>query len=216
MAANLGFPLRASPDAPRTFAPSEVWRELVPPPPTASTAPFVPEPAITSEEYEHILGILRRHTADALERSPKAFAHMEEEHLRDQFLVQRTGHYEGQATGETFNAEGKTDILVRSGDRNVFIAECKVWRGSSEFTKAIDQLLGHLTWRDTKSGLVIFNRQKNFTAVLEKIPPAFRGYAGFRREVQIPEESSFRFIVASPNDPAREVTVTVLAFDVPK
>jgi len=43
-----------------------------------------------------------------LERSPKAFAHMEEEHLRDQFLVQLNGHYEGQATGETFNAEGKT------------------------------------------------------------------------------------------------------------
>ncbi len=36
-------------------------------------------------------------------------------------------HYRGQATGETFNKSGKTDILVRDGDRNVFVAECKWW-----------------------------------------------------------------------------------------
>jgi hypothetical protein len=214
MAANLGFPLRARPDAPRTFAAPEVRRKLVPLPP-ASTAPFVPEPAITSEQYEHVLGVLRS-TSHVLERSPNAFAHMEEEHLRDQFLVPLNAQYEGQATGETFNAQGRTDILVRSGDRNVFIAECKFWRGPAEFTKAIDQLLGYLTWRDTKTALLIFNRQKNFSSVLEKIPPAFRGHDAFRREVEIAEESSFRFIAASPNDPAREVTVTVLAFDVPK
>ena len=213
MVANLGFPLRARPDATRTFAPPEVRRKLVPPPP-ASGAPFVPEPALTAEQYDHILGVLRS-TAHVLERSPKAFGHMEEEHLRHQFLVQLNGHYEGQATGETFNAEGKTDILVRSGDRNVFIAECKVWRGPAELTKAIDQLLGYLTWRDTKSALLVFNRQKNFSAVLEKIPPTFRAHPCFRREVQVPEESSFRFIAASPNDPAREITVTILAFDVP-
>jgi hypothetical protein len=213
MVANLGFPLRARPGEARTFAPSEVRRKLVPPP-AASNAPFVPEAALSPEQYEHILGVLRS-TAHVLERSPKTFAHMEEEDLRCQFLVQLNGHYEGQATGETFNAEGKTDILVRSGDRNVFIAECKVWRGPAEFTKAIDQLLGYLTWRDTKAALLVFNRQKNFTAVLEKIPPAFRAHSYFRREVQIAEESSFRFIAASPSDPAREIMVTVLAFDVP-
>jgi hypothetical protein len=141
---------------------------------------------------------------------------MEEEHLRDQFLVPLNAHYEGQATGETFNAQGKTDILVRSGDRNVFIAECKFWRGPAEFAKAIDQLLGYLTWRDTKTALLVFNRHKNFSAVLEKIPPTFREHSAFRREVQVRDESSFRFIAASPGDPNREVTVTVLAFDVPK
>jgi hypothetical protein len=38
-----------------------------------------------------------------LERSPSAFAGMGEEHLRDHFLVQLNGHFEGNATGETFN-----------------------------------------------------------------------------------------------------------------
>jgi len=32
---------------------------------------------------------------------------------------------QGKATGETFNRARKTDILLREGDRNVFIAECK-------------------------------------------------------------------------------------------
>ena len=46
-----------------------------------------------------------------MERSPSAFATADEETLRQHFLVQLNGHFEGQATGETFNAAGKTDIL---------------------------------------------------------------------------------------------------------
>jgi hypothetical protein len=39
---------------------------------------------------------------------------MREEDLRQHFLVQLNGQYEGQATGETFNFQGKTDILIRA------------------------------------------------------------------------------------------------------
>src|SRR5262249_55009856 len=78
-------------------------------------------------------------------------------------------HYEGSATGETFNAAGKTDILVREGNRNLFIGECKIWHGSNKFAEAIDQLLGYLTWRDTKSALIVFSRNKHFTSVIESI-----------------------------------------------
>jgi len=44
-------------------------------------------------------------------------------------------HYEGGATGETFNAAGKTDILIRVEDRNVFIGECKWWSGAAGFPR---------------------------------------------------------------------------------
>ena len=40
---------------------------------------------------------------------------------------------EGQATGETFNAAGKTDILLRIDGKNVFIGECKFWKGPKAF-----------------------------------------------------------------------------------
>src|SRR5260370_4966399 len=54
---------------------------------------------------------------------------MGEEDLRTHFLVQLNGVYEGQATGETFNFEGKTDILIRADGGNIFIAERKFWSG---------------------------------------------------------------------------------------
>src|SRR5215211_2947366 len=50
---------------------------------------------------------------------------------RDNLVVMLNSHYEGQATGETFNRSGKTDNLVRVEDRNVFIGECKWWPGAS-------------------------------------------------------------------------------------
>jgi hypothetical protein len=49
-----------------------------------------------------------------MEQSPHAFATMHEEDLRTYFLVQLNAQYEGQATGETFNFQGKTDILIHT------------------------------------------------------------------------------------------------------
>jgi hypothetical protein len=75
-----------------------------------------------------------------MERSPSAFTMIDEEDLRQHFLVQLNGHYKGQATGETFNYQGKTDILVRAGGKNIFVAECKYWRGEKSYADTIDQI----------------------------------------------------------------------------
>ena len=47
------------------------------------------------------------------------------------------------------------------------MAECKIWKGQKNFTAAIEQLLGYLTWRDSKTALLIFSRNKNFKEVLQ-------------------------------------------------
>jgi len=108
------------------------------------------------EEYENILSIMRN-MVRVMEQSPKAFENMGEEDLRTQFLVQLNAQYEGRATGETFNFQGKTDILIRADEGgNVFIAECKFWSGEKQFLETIDQLLSYLTWRDTKTAILIF------------------------------------------------------------
>jgi hypothetical protein len=60
--------------------------------------------------------------------------------LRQVLLVALKPSYPGQVTAETFNFTGKTDILVRHDDRNIFIAECKIWSGAKGFAEAIDQL----------------------------------------------------------------------------
>ncbi|MBX8785546.1 hypothetical protein HBA94_17455, partial [Ochrobactrum sp. GRS2] len=75
-------------------------------------ANYKPEPVLAENDYQHILKIIQDMTL-VMERSPSSFATMQEEDIRQHFLVQLNGHYDGKATGETFNAEGKTDILVR-------------------------------------------------------------------------------------------------------
>ena len=61
--------------------------------------------------------------AKTMERSPRPYEMMEEEAIRDNILAFLNGHYDGLATGETFNVSGKTDILVRSPGKKIFAAE---------------------------------------------------------------------------------------------
>lgn len=211
---SLGFPLRRSSNAPTTFTTPTVKRRVVPRLPPVSAQPFRPEPALDMDEYEHILGVITSMVL-VIERSPQHFAGIREEALRSHFLVQLNGQYEGQATGETFNYEGKTDILIRDGDRNVFIAECKFWSGPSGMSKSIDQLLGYTCWRDTKTALLIFNRNKNMTKVLQKMHDSLESHPNFKSWLDYPSETGFRCVFTHRDDPNREITLTTLIFDVP-
>jgi len=138
-AASLGIPLKARPGAAATYAVPTVRRKVVPTLPVASSVPYIPEPALDDALYDHILKVLHDMTM-VMERSPSAFATMGEEDLRNHFLMALNAQFEGAATGETFNLSGKTDILLRYENRNIFIAECKFWEGISSFEKALDQL----------------------------------------------------------------------------
>ena len=81
---------------------------------------------MVSEDYESILNIIK-HLSLVIERSPHTFIEMQEVDIRTIILVLLNAFYEGTATGETFNGSGKTDILLRHEDKNLFIAECKFW-----------------------------------------------------------------------------------------
>ena len=150
-----------------------------------------------------------------MECSPGAFGTLGEEDLRSHFLVQLNGHYEGDATAETFNFGGKTDILIRVEGRPIFIAECKLWDGPKKLIDAVDQLLGYVSWRDTKTALFVFNRRRDFTKVLGKIDAAVREHPNFLRAVEYASESGFRYALHHGDDRERELILTVLAFEVP-
>ena len=190
-------------------------RKITPKLPSASSVPYKPEPTLDEPDYEHILEVIEN-MAQVMERSPSAFSTMDEESLRSHFLVQLNGHYEGQATGETFNYEGKTDILIRSEGKNIFIAECKYWSGPKKLTETINQLLGYTSWRDTKVAVVIFNRNRDFTRILDFIKSTTKEHPNCKRELDQHPETSFRFIFSHRDDPNREIILTVTAFDVPK
>ncbi len=151
-----------------------------------------------------------------MERSPQAFAGMEEVDLRQHFLVQLNGKFRGQATGETFNFTGNTDILIRVNDKNIFIAECKFWSGPKGLSETIDQVLGYANWRDTKTAILLFNRTRQFSHVLSKISEVAEAHPCFRRKVGVDDETVFRYEFARPDDPDRELQLTILAFDIPR
>ncbi len=215
LVADLGYPLRKREGAPTTYAVPVTPKKVVPIMPPASTAPYKPEPTLEWGEYENILSIITS-MVKVMERSPKSFTTMREEDIRQHFLVQLNGQYQGKATGETFNESGKTDILIREEDKNIFIAECKFWEGQESFLKALSQLLGYTSWRDTKIALLIFNRNKNLSDVLARIPDIVKQHPNFKKQLDYQSETGFRFVLHHNDDKNREIFVTVLFFEIPK
>lgn len=215
LVAELGFPMRRRQDAPATYKAPEVRRKVTPVSRPVVVQPFKPEPALEEAEYAHILSIMDNMTK-VMERSPHVFVKMGEEDIRQHFLVQLNSQYEGQATGETFNAAGKTDILIRSDGKNVFIAECKFWHGEKGFVDTVDQLLSYVTWRDTKTAVVIFNKNKNLSGVIETIKKAMESYPHKKRGPVIESDTRLRYVLGQPTDPNREIIVTVMIYDIPQ
>lgn len=214
IAESLGYPMVRAGHVPMTHVPAQMRRRIRPSLSPQTSKAYSPEPGLEEAEYQHILRIIDDMSV-MMERSPTAFERLEEEHLRDFYLVVLNGHYEGRATGETFNASGKTDILIRENNRNVFIAECKYWHGPQTLTDALDQLLGYLTWRDTKAALIMFNRNKNFTAMVKKMVETASKYPNCKRDPVQETETRYRYVFASKDDPARQIILTVMAVNVP-
>jgi hypothetical protein len=214
MVAGLAFPIRTRQDAPKTYVAPVVRKKIIATP-VPTSAPFEPEPVLEEANYQAILNIIQS-MALVMERSPSAFQAMGEEDLRQHFLVQLNGQFEGAASGETFNFSGKTDILIREKDRNIFIAECKFWSGEKNFLATITQLLNYLSWRDTKTAVLIFNRNKDFSGALETIEATLTNHPNLKRGPTKEADTRFRCVFGNPSDPRREAILTVLAFDVPK
>jgi hypothetical protein len=215
MVETLGFPLRRRPDADAKKEITLVRRESGTTMGSTARPRPEPEPELQERDYDQILADLER-MGSVMERDPGAFGSLREEALRAILLVPLNLMYEGQATGETFNYEGKTDILIRSGGRNVFIAECKFWSGPNGLADTIDQILGYLCWRDTKAAIVLFNRVRQMTTVLSKIVPTVENHPNHIETVEQEGETRFRFTMSHRDDPERQITLTVLVLDVPK
>jgi hypothetical protein len=163
--AALGIPMKprgttppAVPAAPRTISIAT----------RIAQKPFVPEPVLDEAHYRDVVRQVEA-WARSLERVPGTAAKLDEEELRDHLLVALNLHWEGRAGGELFNGAGKTDILIREGDRNVFIAECKFWRGPKSATAALSQLLSYLVWRDSKAALIVFITTKDPAATIASL-----------------------------------------------
>jgi hypothetical protein len=212
--ASIGYPINRRADADVYSVP--IVRKRITPmrspgQPTAPHKPFAPEPILADADYEAALDVLRN-SRNALERSPSTTAKLNEEEIRNILLVSLNAVFEGQAAGEVFNGAGKTDILIRVNDRNVFIGECKIWHGPSTIAEALDQLLGYLVWRDTKAALLLFIRNKDVAAAISKATTEIEQHANFKRRGAHDTEERIDFVLHAANDHDREIRLALLPF----
>ncbi|MFD0076091.1 hypothetical protein ACFVIY_27015 [Streptomyces sp. NPDC127166] len=210
----LGFPMRERPDATTYNVPIK-RKKIVPRRAAAPNKPFQPEPALAEAHYEAALEVLRNQR-NALERAPGTSAKMGEEEIRNLLLIGLNSHFEGQAAGEVFNNTGKTDILIRVDDRHIFIGECKIWKGPKTISDTLDQLLGYLTWRDTKAALLLFIRSGAPGDVMPKAIAKFREHPNYKRDGQHSTEERHDFVFHANGDTSREIKIAFLPFHLPK
>jgi len=166
-------------------------------------------------DHEQIIRTMQS-MAKLMERHPGPFRGLGEEEIRTHFMLGLGAKYQGQVTAESLNSRGKTDILIRSGDRTVLVVECKIWHGPKALTGTIDQLLSYLTWRDDQSAILLFSRNVRFSGVLKEIPPTVRAHPKFAKQLPNLDETTFRYVVRHVDDDQRDISLTVLAFNVPR
>jgi hypothetical protein len=210
---SLGIPFKKKEQVPETFAvPIKKQRPVIRKP-SSSSKPYVPEPALDAETYNQILRICHDSGVE-IERHPSVYEGKGEETLRDHFLMVLAPHFES-VTGETFNKQGKTDILIRHEGSNVFVAECKFWKGAKAHHKTIDQLLSYLTWRDSKTAILYFVPSKQLAPVLDAIKDETQRHPCFTRYDGEPARGWYSFHFRFPEDETRGVHLAILCFHFP-
>jgi hypothetical protein len=219
----LRIPVYRRGDAPKTYAAPGIERRPAPQAPQAKAHAAAPiTPVLVEDFYRHIIDVIGA-MARGMERTPGDYATWPEEKLRDVILVILNTHYKGQATGETFNKSGRTDVIVRIEDRNVFVDECKWWRGASSFAgtggdepSALDQLLGYTTWRDAKLALTVFVGRKDIGKVIESARETLEAHPAFVRWAEGGDEGQLRCCVRLPEDDGRSADLAIIFVHLPK
>ena len=212
----LGIPIKKKNDLAETFSiPTPKIPKKIIPKPLASTTNPNPDPTLDLTIYDEILQIIHD-IGKAIERMPSTYKGKSEEDLRDHLLMYLEPRFEGSATGETFNKSGKTDILLRYKNSNVFVAECKYWAGEKLYLETIDQILGYLTWRDSKSAIVLFVKNADFSSVLEKVRESTPNHPNYVKFLEEKESTWLSYKVLLNGDTGRELYLTVLLFHFPE
>lgn len=174
-----------------------------------------PSPELAQENVVEFVDTLFR-LGKQFEVAPKVYGQLEEEDLRHILLATLNTVFELNGKGEAFNRKGKTDLYfsLAVDHGQVFIGECKVWRGGSDFTSAIDQLFDYLDWRKSFASLVIFSKNKSITGVLSSAENELRGHSTFRSLDGARQSEGYLLSTHShPRDTTKAIDLYSLFFD---
>lgn len=170
---------------------------------------------LEKETLETIIDLIQNQGRQ-FEITPRGYVDMDEELLRDNILGMLNAVFPGDATGESFVHEGKTDIRLKHSniEGGILSGECKFWGGEKLYQDTIDQHFKYLTWRQDYAIQITFSKNEGFTDVLEKAKKASQEHKTY-------VDNSFREIDKQhfvtehifPDDPKKKVEVHHLLFD---
>lgn len=207
--------VEVNPNTTSVFTVPTIKKKDIPQVPAAKKKEFTADPAMSKSMYEDVLKV----TYDfgkSLEKKTSTYKGKQEEDLRDLFVtILETRYDDVTATGETFNKDGKTDILLKyaADGSNLFVGECKIWKGPAGYNEAINQIFDrYLTWRDSKVAIILFVSNNDFTNVLEAIKTTTRTHPYYVQDNGQRGESSFSYIFHLPSDKSKLIYLEVMAF----
>ena len=138
---------------------------------------------------------------------------LDEEDLRNIILSYLNIIFEGNATGETFCKQGKTDIYLNIPKGQIFIAECKIWGGEKLHSETLDQLFKYLTWRRNYGLIIIFVKQKEFSNILTTAEQSIVKHPTYLKSFQKLDTTNFQSIHTFPGDSKKEIEIHHLFFN---
>lgn len=212
--------LRVNPKSDEFITPSPVTKKSIPIPVSDTTVntKYDTIPVLQNAVYDDLKEVIYN-VGRAIERKPSIYSGKHEEDLRDVFLLFLETRYESTSgIGEAFNKGGKTDILLKfaKDGSNIFIAECKFWKGQKKLLDGIDQLLGYLTHRDSKAALMIFVDQKEFLTVVNTAKTEIENHPQFKSFIKITYDSSISYEFVLPDDTLKSIQLELMFFHFPK
>lgn len=211
--------LKINPHSTDYLIPPSLTKKIIPTPVTDSITHLAKEkiPNLQQDVYEDIKQVLYQ-VGMAIERKPSIYKDKHEEDLRDIFLLFLETRYEATSgVGEAFNKKGKTDILLKysKDGTNIFVAECKVWKGQKTMIEALNQLLSYLTHRDSKTALIFFVNQKDITSTLNTVKNEIVKHSNFSKHIKDTNEFSISYEFYLPDDERKKIQIEVMLFHFP-
>jgi hypothetical protein len=170
------------------------------------------EVQLKNEHFQAILQLIHN-TCLGFERTPATFSKMNEEDLRDVILSSLNGVFEGDAHGEAFSKQGKTDIYLKVSKGGVFIAECKFWEGKKTLEEAVLQIFDYLTWRQSHGVIILFSRNREFTTVLETVKVAIPTLPMYAKSVEQVSAAHFKAIHHLKEDEKKLIEIHYLIYN---
>ena len=210
--------LNVNPQSNSFVASKPVVRKNIPKPISETTKRKDVTPYLQEQVYIDIKELIYN-VGKSIERKPSLYVGKHEEDLRDVFLLFLETRYDSTSgVGEAFNKKGKTDILLKYANdgTNLFVAECKFWKGKKSLLSAIDQLLCYLTHRDSKTALMMFVNQKELISIMETANLEIKEHKNFKKFVSKTFESSFSYEFSLPDDSKKIIQIELMFFHFPK